>query len=86
VGDSPSVGGFPMVAQFSIVGVVLAGWQWQALAVGRESGHGSGGHAAALSGWQRYNACMVALLGWEGGGGCAAVLVRWRQGLSGREG
>jgi hypothetical protein len=74
------------VAQFGIVGVALAGWQWQAVVVGRESGCGSGGHAAALLGRQRRNACTVALLGREGGGRCAAVLVRRRRGLGGGEG
>jgi hypothetical protein len=86
VGDSPGVGGFLIVAQCGVVGMALAGRQWQAVAMGRESGRISGGRAAALSGRQRRNACTAALLGREGGGRHAAVLVRWWRDLSGGEG
>jgi hypothetical protein len=75
-----------MVAQRGLVGVVLAGWQWQAVVVGMDSSRGSGGHAEALFGLQRHSACTAVLLGWEWGGGCAAVLVRRQWGLSGGEG
>jgi hypothetical protein len=75
-----------MPTRWWLVGEALAEQQWQAVVVGRESGLGSGGHATALSGRQRYNACTAALLGWEGGGRRAAVLVRQRRGLSGGKG
>jgi hypothetical protein len=75
-----------MVAQHGVDGAAQAGRQWQVVALGRESGRGSGGHAVALSGQQRCNASTEALLGWEGGGRHAAVLERWQRGLSGGEG
>jgi hypothetical protein len=84
--DSPGVGGFLTVVRCGIVGVALAGQQWQAVAVERESGCGSGGRAMALLGQQWHNTCTAALLGWEGGGGRAEVLVRRQQGHSGPEG
>ncbi len=85
-GDSPGIVGLPAVVRRGIIGVALEGRQWQAKAVGRESGRGSGGHTTMLSGWQQHNAHTGALLGLEGGNGHAAVLAgqqqgQWREGM-----
>ena len=69
--------GVPWNCPGSIVemALVLAGRRWRAVAVGRESGRGSGGCAAAFLGRWQCNACTSALLGQDGGGGRAAASV-----------
>jgi hypothetical protein len=85
-GDSPGIVGSLAVAQQGVVGVALAGRQWYVVAVGRESSHGSVGHAMALSGWRQRNACTVVLLGQKRGNRCAAVLAGQWRGLSSGKG
>jgi hypothetical protein len=56
-------------ACWGVVRAVFWGWRWRAATEGRESSCGSGGRAAALSGWQWCNARLVALLRQEGDDG-----------------